>query len=113
MFVQGKSIVGAGLVQGTLVGQRREHMAPGGGVVGSRTRGFMRRMVLPVGCVWGCLREVGNCRTSRLEREGFFLPGCGAWTLSCRPGVRAIRSDFTGMREAVLRRGPLPRQDEL
>lgn len=73
----------------------------------------MRQTVLPVAYVWGCLRGVGNCRMGRLEGEGFFLPGCGAWTLSCRPGVRAIRSDFPGMRVALLRRRPLPRQDEL
>lgn len=72
----------------------------------------MRQTVLPVGYMWGCLRW-GGCRVNRLEGEGFFLPGCGACTLSCRPGVRAIRSDFPGMREALLRRRPLPRQDEL
>lgn len=74
----------------------------------------MRQMVLTVGYVWGCLRGLGNCRINRLEGKGFFLPGCGTWTLSCRPGVRAIRSDFPGMRAALLiRRRPLPRQEEL
>lgn len=63
----------------------------------------MRQIVLPGGCTWGSLGVWGAAGGT----------GWGAWTLSCRPGVRVRRSDFTGMREGLLRRGKLPRQDEL
>lgn len=63
----------------------------------------MRQIVLFVGGV--DMPCGGSSGTVRLEREGFWLPCCGPWTLSCRLGVGVIRSDFTGMKEALLRRG--------
>lgn len=39
----------------------------------------------PVGCVWRP-PSVGGSGAIRLER-GFFMPGCSAWTSSCRLGV--------------------------
>lgn len=67
-------------------GLRSSRGQQGAGMRSGKARRVCGVTVRPVGCVRRP-PHVGGSGVIRLER-GFFMPGCGAWTLSCWLGVR-------------------------